>query len=54
MHVALNLVYLVPGEIGGMETYARELIPRLAAIPDLQVTCLVNREAAAGRRRPMG
>ena len=48
MHVALNLVYLVPGETGGMETYARELIPRLAARDDLRVTCLVNREAAAG------
>ena len=29
MKVALNLVYLVPGETGGMEVYARELIPRL-------------------------
>jgi glycosyltransferase involved in cell wall biosynthesis len=47
MHVALNLVYLVPGETGGMEVYARELIPRLAARGDLRVTALVNREAAA-------
>ena len=46
VHVALNLVFLVPGEIGGMETYARELIPRLVAQPDLKVTCLVNEEAA--------
>jgi glycosyltransferase involved in cell wall biosynthesis len=46
MHVALNLVYLVPGETGGMETYARELIPRLAALDDLRLTALVNREAA--------
>jgi glycosyltransferase involved in cell wall biosynthesis len=29
MHVALNLIYLVPGETGGMEVYARELIPAL-------------------------
>lgn len=48
MHVALNLVYLVPGETGGMETYARELIPRLAERADIRVTCLVNREAAEG------
>ena len=34
IHVALNLVFLVPGETGGMETYARELIPRLAARDD--------------------
>jgi glycosyltransferase involved in cell wall biosynthesis len=47
IHVALNLVYLVPGETGGMETYARELIPRLAARDDLRLTALVNREAAA-------
>jgi glycosyltransferase involved in cell wall biosynthesis len=45
MRVALNLVYLVPGETGGMETYARELIPRLARHVDL--VALVNREAAA-------
>ena len=31
MHVGLNLIYLVPGETGGMETYARELIPALLA-----------------------
>ena len=46
MHVGLNLVYLVPGETGGMETYARELIPALLAErPDLRITAFVNREA---------
>src|SRR5437763_8463153 len=45
-HVGLNLVYLVPGETGGMETYARELIPALLkARPDLRLTAFVNREA---------
>jgi glycosyltransferase involved in cell wall biosynthesis len=44
-HVGLNLVYLVPGETGGMETYARELIPALLdAEPGLRVTSFVNRE----------
>jgi glycosyltransferase involved in cell wall biosynthesis len=52
LHVGLNLVYLVPGETGGMEVYARELIPRLAAIEGLRVTAFVNREAAAGERGP--
>jgi glycosyltransferase involved in cell wall biosynthesis len=47
LHVGLNLVYLVPGETGGMEVYARELIPRLAAIDGLELTAFVNREAAA-------
>ena len=47
-HVGLNLVYLVPGETGGMETYARQLIPALrAARPELRLTAFVNREAAS-------
>jgi glycosyltransferase involved in cell wall biosynthesis len=48
MHVGLNLIFLVPGETGGMETYARELIPRLAERGDLRLTAFVNREAAGG------
>src|SRR5437763_2783277 len=48
MHVGLNLVYLVPGETGGMEIYARELVPALqAADAGLELTAFVNREAAA-------
>src|SRR5215208_4868799 len=53
MHVGLNLVYLVPGETGGMETYARELIPALLRErPDLRLTAFVNREAAETRDGP--
>ncbi len=44
--VGLNLVFLIPGETGGMETAARETIPHLAAIDDLRLTLFVNREAA--------
>jgi glycosyltransferase involved in cell wall biosynthesis len=49
MHVGLNLIYLVPGETGGMEVYARELIPALLAeAPSgVRFTTFVNREAAA-------
>lgn len=47
MRVGLNLVYLVPGETGGMEVYARELLPRLAAIDGIEPVAFVNREAAA-------
>jgi glycosyltransferase involved in cell wall biosynthesis len=54
MRVALNLVYLVPGETGGMEIYARELIPRLAALDGIELVCLVNREAAADGGGPWG
>jgi glycosyltransferase involved in cell wall biosynthesis len=48
-HIGLNLVFLVPGETGGMEVVARELIPALvkAAPPGMRFTAFVNREAAA-------
>jgi glycosyltransferase involved in cell wall biosynthesis len=46
VHVGLNLIFLVPGETGGMEVYARELAPRLAAMDGLRVTAFVNEEAA--------
>jgi glycosyltransferase involved in cell wall biosynthesis len=47
VHVGLNLVFLVPGEMSGPETYARELIPALLAErPDIRVTAFINREAA--------
>jgi glycosyltransferase involved in cell wall biosynthesis len=54
MHVGLNLVYLVPGETGGMEVVARELIPELAQVPGLRLTAFVNREAAAHGDGPWG
>lgn len=49
MHIGLNLVYLVPGETGGTEVTARELLPALvaAAGPDVRFTAFVNQEAAA-------
>ena len=48
MRVGLDLLFLVPGETGGRETYARELMRGLAAErPDLELTALVNRETAA-------
>lgn len=48
MRIGLNLVYLVPGETGGMEIYARELIPRMVtAAPEHRFVAFVNREAAA-------
>ncbi|HEX4008582.1 MAG TPA: glycosyltransferase family 1 protein [Solirubrobacteraceae bacterium] len=53
LHVGLNLLYLVPGETGGTETYARELIPELiAAAPDLRLTAFINREAADAGAAP--
>ncbi len=48
-HIGLNLIFLVPGETGGMEVAARELIPSLVAEapPGTRFTAFVNREAAA-------
>ena len=54
-HVGLNLLFLVPGETGGMEVYARELIPQLlAAAPRLRFTAFINREAAQAGGGPWG
>jgi glycosyltransferase involved in cell wall biosynthesis len=52
LHVGLNLIYLVPGQTGGMEVYARELIPRLAAVEGLRLTAFLNREAGEGEHGP--
>lgn len=54
MHVGLNLIFLVPGETGGMEVYARELIPALLAEApaDMRFTAFINREAAQDREAP--
>ncbi|HYB24908.1 MAG TPA: glycosyltransferase, partial [Solirubrobacteraceae bacterium] len=55
MHVGLNLIFLVPGETGGMEVVARELIPELvAAAPGTRFTAFINREAAAAGGAPWG
>jgi glycosyltransferase involved in cell wall biosynthesis len=45
VHVGLNLVFLTPGEQGGMEIYAREVVRRLALREDLRLTAFVNRDA---------
>lgn len=53
VHVGLNLVYLVPGETGGMEVVARELLPALVkARPEMRFTAFVNREASTDPEAP--
>jgi glycosyltransferase involved in cell wall biosynthesis len=48
VHVGLNLIFLVPREMSGLETYARELtVALLQERPSLRVTAFVNREASA-------
>lgn len=47
MKIALNLLYLIPGVVGGTETYARSLITALARLDeDHDYTLYVNRESA--------
>lgn len=55
-HIGLNLIFLVPGETGGMEVAARELIPALLdeAPPGTRFTAFINREAAASDDGPWG
>jgi glycosyltransferase involved in cell wall biosynthesis len=55
-HIGLNLIFLVPGATGGMEVYARELIPALlAAAPGgMRFTAFVNRETALDGDGPWG
>jgi glycosyltransferase involved in cell wall biosynthesis len=56
LHIGLNLIFLVPGETGGMEVAARELIPALLAEAPrgMRFTAFVNREAAAAAGGPWG
>ena len=53
MRLGLNLVFLVPGHTGGMETYARELIRGLNDVaPQIEMTAFVSREGAAAEGEP--
>jgi glycosyltransferase involved in cell wall biosynthesis len=56
LNIGLNLIFLVPGETGGMEVAARELIPALLAEApaEMRFTAFVNREAAAAKDGPWG
>jgi glycosyltransferase involved in cell wall biosynthesis len=54
LHLGLDLLFLAPGETGGMETYARALVPRLPdALPGARFSVFAGRELAAEwRARP--
>jgi glycosyltransferase involved in cell wall biosynthesis len=48
VHVGLNLIFLVPREMSGLETYARELTSALLEEKSgLRVTAFINREASS-------
>jgi glycosyltransferase involved in cell wall biosynthesis len=44
-HVGMNLLFLAPGEMGGLEVYARQLVAALAERDDVRLTLFVNRLA---------
>src|SRR3954465_13003385 len=46
VHVGVNLLFLSPGEMGGLEVYSRELVAGLAGRDDVRLTLFVNRLAA--------
>jgi hypothetical protein len=49
VHVAVNALHLVPGETGGLEVYARRLLPALLEQDEqLELTVLASREGASG------
>jgi glycosyltransferase involved in cell wall biosynthesis len=55
MRVGLDLVYLLPGETGGRESYARELIPAMiAAGEELELVAFVNRDAGPALADELG
>lgn len=45
MHVGVNLLFLAPDEMGGLEIYSRELVAALARRDDVRLTLFVNRLA---------
>jgi glycosyltransferase involved in cell wall biosynthesis len=48
MRVGLDLLFLIPGETGGREAYARELVPALLEqAPELELVAFVNEDAGA-------
>jgi glycosyltransferase involved in cell wall biosynthesis len=47
VHAALNLAFLTPGEMGGIEVYSQRLCEALARRDDLELTLMLPRAAAA-------
>lgn len=55
MRIGLDLLFLIPGETGGRETYARELIAAMCAQePSLALTAFLNRDGDPAFARELG
>lgn len=51
MKVAINTLFLIPGEVGGSETYLREILLAVACEhPDIELALVTNRENDASLR----
>lgn len=48
MRIGINLLYLIPGVVGGTETYARASIEKLLRTSDHEYVLFVNRNQAEG------
>lgn len=44
LHIGINTLFCIPGEVGGTEVYLRGILPHLAADPTLRLTLFTNRE----------
>lgn len=54
MHIGVNLLYLIPGGVGGTEIYARQLIAAMArAAPHHRFTLITNSETAPASFGPV-
>ena len=55
MRIGINTLFLIPGEIGGTETYLREVLLAMAKYPDgIEWVLFTNRENDAYLRRIFG
>jgi glycosyltransferase involved in cell wall biosynthesis len=55
MRLGLDLLFLIPDETGGRETYARELISAMFAVePGLRATAFINRDTGTSLVRQLG
>lgn len=55
MKVAVNTLFLIPGEVGGTETYLREILLAIAREhPDVELALVTNRENDPALRRLLG
>lgn len=53
MRVGVNTLFMIPGEVGGAETYLRESLKALAERPDIVPVVFTNRENDAALREDL-